>query len=94
MWPIAARLCQHSFTEVNTGVWAKKAIKEAKLFGEINVAYSSEEQKYNRVPTEGEYTVPADSEYLYLVSNNTIYGIQFPTFPGAGVHGIHANMIH
>jgi phosphoserine aminotransferase len=68
-------------TYLNTGVWAKKAIKEAKLFGEINVAYSSEEQKFNRVPTENEYTVPADSEYLYLVSNNTIYGTQFPTFP-------------
>ncbi|MDP3694740.1 MAG: 3-phosphoserine/phosphohydroxythreonine transaminase, partial [Desulfocapsaceae bacterium] len=68
-------------TYLNTGVWAKKAIKEAKLFGEINVAYSSEEQKFNRVPTEGEYTIPADSEYLYLVSNNTIYGTQFPTFP-------------
>lgn len=68
-------------TYLNTGVWAKKAIKEARLFGEINVAYSSEEQKFNRVPTEDEYTVPADSEYLYLVSNNTIYGTQFPTFP-------------
>ncbi len=68
-------------TYLNTGVWAKKAIKEAKLFGEINVAYTSEEQKFNRVPTEGEYSVTADTEYLYLVSNNTIYGTQFPTFP-------------
>jgi len=66
---------------LNTGVWAKKAIKEAKLFGEINVAYSSEDVKFNRVPAPGEYTVPADSEYLYLVSNNTIYGTQFATFP-------------
>jgi phosphoserine aminotransferase len=68
-------------TYLNTGVWAKKAIKEAKLFGEINVAYSSEAQKFNRVPAQSEYTLPADSEYLYLVSNNTIYGTQFATFP-------------
>ncbi len=69
---------------LNTGVWAKKAIKEAKLFGEINVAYSSEDLKFNRVPAPGEYTVPEDAEYLYLVSNNTIYGTQFATFPDTG----------
>lgn len=68
-------------TYLNTGVWAKKAIKEAKLFGEINVAYSSEDVKFNRVPAPGDYTVPEDAEYLYLVSNNTIYGTQFATFP-------------
>jgi phosphoserine aminotransferase len=68
-------------TYLNTGVWAKKAIKEAKLFGEINVAYSSEAQKFNRVPAQSEYTISPDSEYLYLVSNNTIYGTQFASFP-------------
>ncbi|MBC8208128.1 MAG: 3-phosphoserine/phosphohydroxythreonine transaminase [Desulfobulbaceae bacterium] len=68
-------------THLNTGTWAKKAIKEAKLFGDIDVAYSSEEQKFNRVPTSDEYSVAADSEYLYMVSNNTIYGTQFSEFP-------------
>lgn len=68
-------------TYLNTGTWAKKAIKEAKLFGEVEVAYSSEEQNFIRVPTPAEYTVSKDSEYLYLVSNNTIYGTQFPEFP-------------
>jgi phosphoserine aminotransferase len=66
---------------LNTGVWAKKAIKEAKLFGEITVPFSSEEQKFNCVPKQEEYTIPSDAEYLYLVSNNTIYGTQFPSFP-------------
>ncbi len=66
---------------LNTGTWAKKAIKEAKLFGEVEVAYSSEEQKFVRVPKSSEYTVSAEAEYLYLVSNNTIYGTQFPEFP-------------
>ncbi|MBU0943037.1 MAG: 3-phosphoserine/phosphohydroxythreonine transaminase [Proteobacteria bacterium] len=68
-------------TYLNTGTWSKKAIKEAKLFGEINVAFSSEEQSFNKVPTQDEYTVDPAAEYLYLVSNNTIYGTQFPGFP-------------
>ena len=68
-------------TYLNTGTWSKKAIKEAKLFGDIDVAYSSEEQTFNRVPTPDEYSVADDSEYLYFVTNNTIYGTQFPEIP-------------
>lgn len=68
-------------TYLNTGVWAKKAIKEAKLFGKVDVAYSSEESTYTRVPRDDEYTVSPDSQYLYFVTNNTIYGTQFPTMP-------------
>lgn len=68
-------------TYLNTGTWSKKAIKEAKLFGAIDVAYSSEEQTFNRVPAQDEYSVDPDSEYLYFVSNNTIYGTQFSDMP-------------
>jgi len=68
-------------TYLNTGTWSKKSIKEAKLFGEIEVAYSSEEAKFNRVPRDDEYTVSEDSEYLYFVSNNTIFGTQFKEMP-------------
>lgn len=68
-------------TYLNTGTWSKKAIKEAKLFGDIEVPYSSEDSSFNRVPTPGEYEVSADSEYLYYVSNNTIYGTEFPDLP-------------
>ncbi len=56
-------------TYLNTGTWAKKAIKEAK------------ELLFNRVPAESEYTVDPTSEYLYFVSNNTIYGTQFAEMP-------------
>ena len=70
-------------TYLNTGTWAKKAIKEAKLFGDIDVAYSSESSTFNRVPTDNEYQVNDDSEYLYFVSNNSIYGTQFPQFPAS-----------
>ncbi|MCI5166196.1 MAG: 3-phosphoserine/phosphohydroxythreonine transaminase [Candidatus Electrothrix sp. GM3_4] len=68
-------------TYLNTGTWAKKAIKEAKLLGDIDVAYSGEESQFNRIPEEDEYTVDRSSEYLYLCSNNTIYGTQFAQFP-------------
>ena len=68
-------------TYLNTGVWSKKAIKEAKLFGDVEVAFSSDDTSFNRVPGNDEYIVAPDSEYLYLVSNNTIYGTQFAEFP-------------
>lgn len=68
-------------TYLNTGTWTKKAIKEAKLFGDVDVAYSSESTNFNRVPEPDEYTIDPDSEYLYLVSNNTIYGTQYHQFP-------------
>jgi phosphoserine aminotransferase len=70
-------------TYLNTGVWSRKAIQEARLFGEIDVAFSSEETKFNRVPRNDEYAEDPASEYLYFVSNNTIYGTQFHTFPDA-----------
>ena len=66
---------------LNTGTWAKKAIAEARLFGDIEIPFSSEAQNYNRVPDQHECTVAEDSEYLYLVSNNTIFGTQFQHFP-------------
>ncbi|MBU4229263.1 MAG: 3-phosphoserine/phosphohydroxythreonine transaminase [Desulfurivibrionaceae bacterium] len=66
---------------LNTGVWAKKAIKEAKLFGNVQVAYTSEDSTFNHVPKDTDYTVDPASEYLYFVTNNTIYGTQFPTMP-------------
>ena len=68
-------------TYLNTGTWSKKAIKEAKLFGNIEVAYSSEEHNFNRVPKSGEFSINPDSRYLYYVSNNTIYGTQFSYTP-------------
>ena len=66
---------------LNTGVWAKKAIKEAKLFGNVQVAYSSEGSNNNHVPKPGDFQVDPAAEYLYFVSNNTIFGTQFHSFP-------------
>ncbi|MBU0484468.1 MAG: 3-phosphoserine/phosphohydroxythreonine transaminase [Proteobacteria bacterium] len=66
---------------LNTGTWSNKAIKEAKLFGNVQVAYSSEKSVFNHVPSSGDYQVDPAAEYLYFVSNNTIYGTQFHDFP-------------
>jgi len=74
-----------SATYLNTGTWSKKAIKEAKLFGTIDVPYSSEDTVFNSVPLPDEYQAASGAEYLYFVSNNTIYGTQFHQFPETDV---------
>ena len=59
---------------LNTGVWAKKAMKEAKLFGEVVEVASSADANYTFIPKG--WTVPADVDYLHITSNNTIYGTE------------------
>ena len=60
---------------VNTGVWSKKAIKEAKNFGETVVLASSEDKNFTYIPKG--FEIPADLDYLHITSNNTIYGTEF-----------------
>ncbi len=67
---------------VNTGAWAKKAIKEAKLFGNVNVVASSEDKSFSYIPKE--YNFTDDCEYVHITSNETIGGIQFNNFPDTG----------
>jgi phosphoserine aminotransferase len=64
---------------VNTGVWASKAIKEARIIGNTKIIASSEDKKFNYIP--GHYQVPDDADYLHITSNNTIYGTQMKNFP-------------
>lgn len=59
---------------LDTGTWANKAIKEAKLFGEVDVVASSKADNYVYVPKD--YTVPADADYFHITTNNTIYGTE------------------
>lgn len=68
---------------VNTGTWSQKAIKEARLFGEIVEVASSQEQNFNHIPKG--YKVPSDLDYLHLTSNNTIFGTQIREFPETDV---------
>ena len=68
---------------LNTGVWASKAIKEAKTIGNIKVIASSEDKHFSYIPKG--YTVPNDLDYFHITSNNTIYGTQLKEFPKSPV---------
>ncbi len=68
---------------LDTGVWANKAIKEAKLFGNVNVVASSKDSNYTFIPKE--FNIPTDSKYFHCTSNNTIYGTQLKSFPKTSV---------
>ena len=59
---------------LNTGTWAKKAIKEAKAFGEVVEVASSAEANYSYIPKE--YTIPKDADYFHVTTNNTIFGTE------------------
>lgn len=59
---------------LNTGTWASKAIKEARLFGEVVEVASSADKAFSYIPKD--FTIPADADYLHVTSNNTIYGTQ------------------
>lgn len=59
---------------LNTGVWAKKALKEAKLFGEVVEVASSADANYTFIPKD--YDIPADADYFHITTNNTIYGTE------------------
>ena len=68
---------------LDTGTWSSKAIKEAKLFGEVDVVASSKEANYTYIPKD--YTVPADVDYFHITTNNTIYGTEMRKDPDVNV---------
>ncbi|WPU90955.1 3-phosphoserine/phosphohydroxythreonine transaminase [Mucilaginibacter sabulilitoris] len=64
---------------LETGVWANKALKEAKYFGEVEIVATSKESNFTYIPKD--YTIPADAAYFHITSNNTIYGTQLQELP-------------
>ncbi|MBT8318100.1 MAG: 3-phosphoserine/phosphohydroxythreonine transaminase [Lutibacter sp.] len=64
---------------LDTGAWSAKAVKEAKLLGNVDVIASSKDKTYNYIPKN--YTIPSGVDYVHCTSNNTIYGTQFKQFP-------------
>lgn len=64
---------------MDTGTWSSKAIKEAKLLGDVDVFASSKDAGFNYIPKN--YTLPTDVDYIHVTSNNTIYGTQLKSFP-------------
>ena len=68
---------------LNTGTWAKKALKEAKAFGEVVEVASSEKDGFTYIPKD--YEVPVDVDYFHITTNNTIYGTELRTDPEVNV---------
>ena len=68
---------------INTGVWSEKAIKEAKRFGEVSIAASTESEKFCRAPTQSELSIDTNAAYLHYTTNETIGGVQFDYVPDA-----------
>ncbi|MCG8417223.1 MAG: 3-phosphoserine/phosphohydroxythreonine transaminase [Proteobacteria bacterium] len=68
---------------INTGSWSKKAIKEAKLFGSVHVAASSEDENFSYIPGGDSVQFSSDPVYVHFTSNNTIAGTEFAGEPGA-----------
>ncbi len=63
---------------LESGVWANKALKEAKYFGEVDIVATSKESNFTYIPKD--FTIPADAAYFHITSNNTIYGTQLRKF--------------
>ncbi len=79
MVPMNLLPADRSAAYLDTGVWANKALKEAKLFGGVSVVASSKEANYTYIPKE--YAIPEDAAYFHVTSNNTIYGTEMHEFP-------------
>ncbi len=81
MIPMNLRREGKSADYVNTGAWAGKAIKEAKVTGAANVVWNGKDESFMRAPKPEELTLSPDAEYVHICSNETIGGIRFPEFP-------------
>lgn len=69
---------------VSTGSWSKKAIKEAKIMGSVNVIASSEDETFTYIPELDPATFTKDADYFHITTNNTIYGTKYSTLPDTG----------
>ncbi len=67
-----------------TGSWSKKALKEAKRVGAVNVAATTESENFNRIPKQEELKLDPDASYVHFTSNNTIFGTEWHTEPNVG----------
>lgn len=67
-----------------TGSWSKKAVKEAKRVGTVNIAASTEEENFKRIPKQEELKLDPDASYVHYTSNNTIFGTEWSYIPEVG----------
>jgi len=80
---VPMNLLQKKAAYLNTGSWASKAIKEARLYGEVEVVASSEDRNFSYIPKD--YEIPADADYFHITTNNTIYGTELHSDPDSPV---------
>ena len=81
MVPMNVLPAEMSADYIDTGSWAKKAIKEAARVGTVNVAATTKNENYTRIPTQGEIKLTPSAAYVHMTSNNTIEGTQWKTLP-------------
>lgn len=69
---------------INTGVWTKKAITQAKQYGKVNVVASSDDKKFSYIPDVDKIEFSKDADYVYICDNNTIAGTKYKKYPNTG----------
>lgn len=77
---------------IDSGMWSAKAIQEAKKFGKVNVVASSKDDTYSYIPPFAETDFSKEADYVYICSNNTIYGTKFNETPNTGDTPLVADM--
>ena len=92
MVPMNLLKANASANYINTGSWSKKAIKEAKLFGKVNIAGSSEDKNFKTIPSAGSLKLDKKAVYCHITTNNTIAGTQWAEFPDTGSVPLVADM--
>ncbi|WP_397362812.1 3-phosphoserine/phosphohydroxythreonine transaminase [Olleya sp. R77988] len=80
---VAQNLLEKKAAYLNSGTWADKSIKEAKIFDDILEVASSKDANYNYIPKG--YEIPSDHDYFHCTSNNTIFGTQMKQFPNSPI---------
>ena len=71
---------------VETGAWSKKAIQEAKKYGEVKVVASSKDRNYSYIPDCSDLDIPENADYVYICENETIHGVTWPKLPNTKGH--------
>ena len=79
----AYNMLQFKAGYINSGTWSTKAIKEAKILGDVIELASSKDKNFNYIPKE--YEIPNDLDYLHITTNNTIFGTQYKDLPKTNV---------
>ena len=92
MVPLNLMNGSHKADYVVTGSWAKKAAKEAKKFGDVNITASSEDKTFTYIPELSASDFREDADYVHICFNNTIYGSHYPYIPETGNAPLVADM--